>query len=391
MTVRAIAGLAAANAAFAVMGLTVLWALRGFRTWAEVLRLTGLAYLVGLAAFGVVWTQLLVLGIPFSGWGIVISLATGIAVAGGVGTRLGRRPPRGLSTSASRSSTAVLVTAAGVALVGVLARGAVPLRAPPEPPELRRVGVLGAEGEGDLLLRRPRRGGVHEHVPTRHYPPLLPILDATAFHAMGAADPVTFHLQFWFLVVGGVAAIAGCLHAPRSRLAPVAVAAPRRWSCRASASGSSHLRPTSSSTSSSSSACCCRPLDARRRRMATRPAARPARGGGAHEARRAAVCRRVRRRSRWSRRGHAGGAAWPRLASAAVVVVAAALPWRLWYGRAGDRGEAPPASASRVHARSSGRLAPALVGRALRTRSGRSCRSSRASRSPRRASGATAG
>ena len=57
MTVRAIAGLAAANAAFAVMGLTVLWALRGFRTWAEVLRLTGLAYLVGLAAFGVVWPR----------------------------------------------------------------------------------------------------------------------------------------------------------------------------------------------------------------------------------------------------------------------------------------------------------------------------------------------
>ncbi len=29
---------------------------------------------------------------------------------------------------------------------------------------------------------------------------------------MGSVDVVTFHLQFWFLLVGGVAAIAGCLH-----------------------------------------------------------------------------------------------------------------------------------------------------------------------------------
>ena len=48
--------------------------------------------------------------------------------------------------------------------------------------------------------------------PNATYPPLRPILDAAAFHAMGGADIVTFHVQFWFLVVGAVAAIAGCLH-----------------------------------------------------------------------------------------------------------------------------------------------------------------------------------
>ena len=60
-------------------------------------------------------------------------------------------------------------------------------------------------------------GGLDEQVfttaPGPSYPPLLPILDAASFHAMGGADVVTLHLQFWFLVAGGVAAIVACLHA----------------------------------------------------------------------------------------------------------------------------------------------------------------------------------
>ena len=45
---------------------------------------------------------------------------------------------------------------------GAPPRGLLPLRAPAEPAGVRRLGVLGAEGEGDLLLRRPRRAGVHD-------------------------------------------------------------------------------------------------------------------------------------------------------------------------------------------------------------------------------------
>jgi hypothetical protein len=51
------------------------------------------------------------------------------------------------------------------------------------------------------------------------YPPLVPALEAAAFHAMGSADAVTLHVQFWFFLTGFVAAIAGLL-APRVR-APV--------------------------------------------------------------------------------------------------------------------------------------------------------------------------
>src|SRR4029078_11078629 len=59
-------------------------------------------------------------------------------------------------------------------------------------------------------------GGLDEEIFTTSagptYPPIVPILDAAAFHAMGSVDVVTFHLQFWFLLAGGVAAIAGCLY-----------------------------------------------------------------------------------------------------------------------------------------------------------------------------------
>src|SRR5262249_22872272 len=59
-------------------------------------------------------------------------------------------------------------------------------------------------------------GGLDHQVFTTYanpnYPPVVPILDAAAFHAMGGADVVTFHLRYWSLVVGATAAIAGCLY-----------------------------------------------------------------------------------------------------------------------------------------------------------------------------------
>ena len=53
-------------------------------------------------------------------------------------------------------------------------------------------------------------------LPGPTYPPLVPVLDAAAFHAMGSADVVTLHLQFWFFALGFVAAAAGLLwkHVP---------------------------------------------------------------------------------------------------------------------------------------------------------------------------------
>ena len=54
-------------------------------------------------------------------------------------------------------------------------------------------------------------------LPGPSYPPLVPALSTTSFHFMGSADVVTLHLQFWFFLVGFVAAVAG-LSAARPRI-----------------------------------------------------------------------------------------------------------------------------------------------------------------------------
>lgn len=207
MTVRALAGLVALNVAYALVGLSVLWGARGFRTWGAVLRLTGLGYLLGVAAFGVAWTALLAAGVPFGGLQVVVSLVA----LGGVASGLlrGSSLPRGLALP--RATPLLLVSAAGIALAGLFLEA------------LFRAARLQSLQAYDAWAFWVPKGkaifffdGLDEHVfattPNASYPPLQPILDAAAFHAIGGADVVTLHVQFWFLVVGAVAAIAGLLH-----------------------------------------------------------------------------------------------------------------------------------------------------------------------------------
>ena len=58
-------------------------------------------------------------------------------------------------------------------------------------------------------------GGLDEELldplPGPSYPPLVPVLDAAAFHLMGSPDVVTLHVQYWLLGVGFVWALAGLL------------------------------------------------------------------------------------------------------------------------------------------------------------------------------------
>ena len=209
MTVRALSGLAALNLAYAFVGLALLWGFGALRTWGAVLRLTGLGYLVGLAAFGVLWTTLLVAGVPFGGAAIVVSLVAlgvaGVAVARSRRVPFRRNPPKVPATGT------VLVAAAGVALVGLFLES------------LFRAARLQSLQAYDAWAFWVPKGkaiyffhGLDEHLftttPNSTYPPLQPILDATAFHAMGGADATTLHVQFWFFLVGAVAAAAGLLH-----------------------------------------------------------------------------------------------------------------------------------------------------------------------------------
>lgn len=213
MTMRAITGLTALNLAYGLVGLTLLWGLLAVRTWGALLRLAGLAYLLGLAVFGVLWVALLVVGVRFGGVQIVLSLVA-LGAAGAVaGRRRGATFQRGLPRVGGTS--VLLVSAACVAAAGLFLEA------------LFRAARLSSLQEYDAWAFWVPKGkaifffdGLDAHVfttaPNASYPPLQPILDAAAFHAMGGADVVTLHVQFWFLVVGAVVAFAGLLqpHAP---------------------------------------------------------------------------------------------------------------------------------------------------------------------------------
>jgi hypothetical protein len=342
VTLRAIGGLVALNAAFAVMGLTFLWALRGFARWADVLLLTGLGYMLGLGAFCVVWTELLILGVPFGGWGIVLTLVVGCAV-GCTGAALLQRPwPGGDSTSSGRplSPAALLWTAVGVALVGLFLEALF---------RSARLQSLQAFDAWAFWVPKAKAiyffGGLDEQVFTTSagpaYPPLVPILDAAAFHAMGAADTVTFHLQYWFVVAAAVTAIAGCLYrrVPAWFLWPslLLVLVVPRFGERLMTPQGDVLVDLLFVLGALLLALWL--VDRHGWRLAGAAVLFAAATLTKREGLLfAATAILVALAASWSRRREA----WPRLGAVAAVVVAAAIPWRLWYRSRDIAGEAPP-------------------------------------------------
>jgi hypothetical protein len=340
VTVRAILGLAALNCAYALLGSALLWAIRGLPRWSDAFRLAGLGYLLGVAAFGIVWTQLLVLGVPFGGWAVVLSLAGGTALALAAGVLLGRPRPHGFGDAERHASnSALLVTAAGVALTGLL------LEALFRSARLQSLQAYDGwafwvpKGKAIYLF-----GGLDEQVfttfPGPTYPPVVPILDATAFHAMGSADVITFHLQYWFLALGAVAAIAGILyrHVPAWLLWPpllLVVTVPRV--------ASGLLTPQADALVDVFFVVGALLLalwlrDGRGWRLAAAGVLFAGAGLTKREGLLFAAAALVvaLAASLGSRR-----AAWPRLLAVGAVVALAALPWRLWYRSHGLGGEAP--------------------------------------------------
>jgi hypothetical protein len=340
VTVRAVLGLAALNGAYAALGITMLWAIRGLARWTDVLRLAGLAYLLGVSAFGILWTQLLVLDVRFSGWGVVLSLLGGIVVASGVGVLLGRPLPRGYGDPGRHASSgAVLVTAAGVALTGLMLEALF---------RSARLQSLQAYDAWAFWVPKGKAiyffGGLDPQVfttfPGPTYPPVVPVLDAAAFHAMGGVDVVTFHLQYWFLVLGTVAAIAGCLyrHVPAWLLWPpvVLVLAVPRIATGLLVPQADVLVDALFVIGGVLLALWLR--DGRGWRLAATAVLFAGAGLTKREGLLfAAAALLVAFVASFERRR----VAWPRLLGVAALVGAAALPWRLWYRSHGIGGEAP--------------------------------------------------
>lgn len=213
MTIRAIAGLAVLNLFVLGVGAGVLWGVRGWRSWTEVVRLSGVAYLLGVAALFVVLTLELVAGVSFGAASIALT-GVGLVLCG---LLVGRKRGHGARRSGSRGAPLVGPTLVVAVFVGAIL---VYLEA------LFRPGRLSGFGWDDSASWVPKAKGIYfsrgidaeffASLPGPSYPPGLPVLNAAAFHAMGSADAVTLHLEPWFLAIGFAAAVAGLLW-PRVR------------------------------------------------------------------------------------------------------------------------------------------------------------------------------
>jgi hypothetical protein len=170
-------------------------------------RLAGVAYLLGVAALMVALTLLIVLGIPVN---LLTTVSTG-AVIFAASWLLGRRrrtqPVRGATEPAVLVSmwSAALLALLAVSLEAVFRKG-------------RLQGLIefdGWDSWGPKAKALYHFGHLDPHflasLPGGSYPPGLPALLATGLHAIGSADVVTLHLQYWFLAVGFVAALLGLL------------------------------------------------------------------------------------------------------------------------------------------------------------------------------------
>jgi hypothetical protein len=206
VSAHSIGGLVAVNLLLLLVGSAALHALRGFTSWSEALRLGGLSYMLGVAMVGVVFVLELVVGLPVSWPTIILTGAALIAAGLTAGHVLGRRfPVRKLAVRRVSLSAAVF---AGLAVVYFEA--------------LFRSGRLAGLYEFDgWVFWVPKAKAIYffggldhqffSELPGESYPPLVPALTSTSFHFMGSPDVVTLHLQFWFFLVGFVAAVAGVL------------------------------------------------------------------------------------------------------------------------------------------------------------------------------------
>jgi len=207
LTVHALAGLALLNLLYLASGAGLLWFVRGWESWVDLARLAGLAYLTGVAGVGSVWTLLLILGMPFS-LGLVVAVPVAVVLTGFVGGRMrGRHRPTLGSIGAGRS---LIVTGVGIAAAGLFLEAL-----------FRNARLSGLYWWDAWSFWVPKAkaiyffGGLDEQffttLPGSSYPPLVPVLDAAAFHLMGGPDVVTLHVQYWFFGVGFVWALAGLL------------------------------------------------------------------------------------------------------------------------------------------------------------------------------------
>ena len=203
-------GLLALNTLFALAGLAIFWAIRGWSTWREVFAHLGLAYMLGLAAVGVLATLALVAGFGLS-FGTVLVLVAVVVAVGTVVAWVRHSPrPHALGSIRAPRTLGEVLAAAGAASTALVALAM--LRGVREQP-------LVAYDAWDFWVAKAKViyffGGIDGHLfstlPNPSYPLFVPALDAMVFRFVGSADPSALAVQNWFLFVGFVCAAAGIL------------------------------------------------------------------------------------------------------------------------------------------------------------------------------------
>lgn len=198
-----------ANVLLFATGLGALPLIGVARSGRELLRRSGLAYLVGLAVGGIVAATLAVLQLPAS-W-LAFSLLAGASVVGGAYRLRGRwsggdRGPRcaridlGIAAAASVAMLALVVQAGRAFVVAPFY-------------DWDAWAVWGAKGR-DLVLFGGADPAVWGHqwgVGHREYPLLVPGLEAMVFRAVGSFDVQVVHLQFLLFAPALVAALVALL------------------------------------------------------------------------------------------------------------------------------------------------------------------------------------
>jgi 4-amino-4-deoxy-L-arabinose transferase-like glycosyltransferase len=190
-------GLLAFGAVFTLAGYGVLAPLVAFRSAWEAVSLAGLAYLAGLAAVGTLLTLVVLAGVPL---GIPAVLATAAVVAA-TGLLLSRRRtppslPRRRTGRAEAIAGAVLLAAVVVVLeAGFRAARLHGLSA-------WDAGAFWVPKAETLFFTGEFDAGQFGTLPNPSYPPLVPILQASAFALMGGATVSALHLVAWSALAG---------------------------------------------------------------------------------------------------------------------------------------------------------------------------------------------
>jgi hypothetical protein len=353
LTPGALAGLLALNVLYLTSGAAVLWVVRGWKTWSEILRLAGVAYLLGVALMGTLWSLALVAGISISAGFLLASFGI-VVVCGLAGGRLlghswparpaPRVSPDGVVGAIGLAATAIFLAALfrAARLSGLYSWDAWSFWVP----KAKAIYFWGSLDERFLAT-----------VPHGSYPPLLPILDAAAFEFMGAPDVVTLHVQFSIFAAAFVFAAAGLLseRVPAWILWPsllLVLVAPRV--------GDRLLTPQADFLLDYFVVTAAVLLvnwvdDGHRWQLASAALLLAGAGLTKREGLMLAACvfaaALVVSCTRWRAR-------WPGLVAAAAAVALAAVPWRVWYAAHGIGSELPPTGI--VGALDGRRLGPSL-------------------------------